>query len=219
MQCNCCFNHCCERAASWVSGKCVPCAHHIMFTELEKVMKKNLAVTSEFPWGLHYNSCSRLWSVWVSILFFSSVMANAAVSVGSTGLGRRVWERVAERELLLQAVSARPAAAAACEWSRGRLGPQPSPARTGGASAAHVPAANLRPPLSASKLKPGTSGKDGSSATDIPTPRSKLSTSDGKGIVHSLVNFHFYSVNLYLYYRLDCLTNDQSIERFKVHPL
>ncbi|XP_056092222.1 microtubule-associated tumor suppressor 1 homolog A isoform X2 [Rhinichthys klamathensis goyatoka] len=76
----------------------------------------------------------------------------------------------------LLAVSARPAAAAACEWSRGRLGPQPSPARTGGA---HVPAANLRPPLSASKLKPGTTGKDGSSATDIPSPRSKLSTSDG----------------------------------------
>ncbi|XP_048032024.1 microtubule-associated tumor suppressor 1 homolog A isoform X1 [Megalobrama amblycephala] len=80
----------------------------------------------------------------------------------------------------LLAVSARPAAAAVCELSRGRLGPQPSPARTGGASAAHVPAANLRPPLSTSKLKPGTSGKDGSSTTDIPTPRSKLSTSDVK---------------------------------------
>ncbi|XP_039521575.1 microtubule-associated tumor suppressor 1 homolog A isoform X3 [Pimephales promelas] len=76
----------------------------------------------------------------------------------------------------LLAVSARPAAAAACEWSRGRLGPQPSPARTGGA---HVPATNLRPPLSASKLKPGSTGKDGSSATDMPSPRRKLSTSDG----------------------------------------
>ncbi|XP_051715510.1 microtubule-associated tumor suppressor 1 homolog A isoform X2 [Ctenopharyngodon idella] len=84
----------------------------------------------------------------------------------------------------LLAVSARPAAAAACEWNRGRLGPQPSPARTGGASAAHVPAANLRPPLSASKLKTGTSGKDGNSATDIPTPRSKLSTSDVKLKIH-----------------------------------
>lgn len=111
-------------------------------------------------------------------------MANVAVSVGSSGLGRHAWERVAERELLLQAVSARPSAAAACEWSRSRLGSQPSPARTGGASAAHVPAANLRPPLSASKLKPGTAGKDGSSTIDMPSPRSKLSTSDGKGVVH-----------------------------------
>ncbi len=110
-------------------------------------------------------------------------MANAGVSVGSSGLGRHAWERIAERGLLLQAVSARPAAAA-CEWSRSRLGSQPSPARTGGASAAHVPAANLRPPLSASKLKPGTAGRDGSSTSDMPSPRSKLSTSDGKGVVH-----------------------------------
>ncbi|XP_016423202.1 microtubule-associated tumor suppressor 1 homolog isoform X3 [Sinocyclocheilus rhinocerous] len=86
----------------------------------------------------------------------------------------------------LSAVSARPAAAAAaaCEWSRSRLGPQPSPARTGGASAAHVPAANLRPPLSASKRKPGTTGKDGSSNTDMPSPRSKLRTSDVKLKIH-----------------------------------
>lgn len=159
-------------------------SHHV-YRAGEGNEKKKLAVTSEFPWGLHYNSCSCLWSVWVSIPFFSSVMANAAVSVGSTGLGRHVWERVAERELLLQAVSARPAAASSCEWSRGRLGSQPSPARTGGA---HVPAANFRLPLSASKLKPGTAGKDGSSTTDMPSPRSKLSTSDGKGIVHSLVS-------------------------------
>ncbi|KAL1262192.1 hypothetical protein QQF64_007457 [Cirrhinus molitorella] len=79
----------------------------------------------------------------------------------------------------LLAVSTRPATAA-CEWSRTRVGSQPSPARTGGASAAHVPAANLRPPLSASKLKPGAAGKDGSSSTDMPSPRSKLSTSDVK---------------------------------------
>ncbi|XP_077092193.1 microtubule-associated tumor suppressor 1 homolog A isoform X3 [Siphateles boraxobius] len=81
----------------------------------------------------------------------------------------------------LLAVSVRPAAAATCEWSRGRLGPQPPPARTGGA---HIPAANLRPPLSASKLKPGTAGKDGSSTTDMPSPRSKLSTSDVKLKIH-----------------------------------
>ncbi|XDV37144.1 hypothetical protein PO909_006797 [Leuciscus waleckii] len=81
----------------------------------------------------------------------------------------------------LLAVSARPAAAPSCEWSRGRLGPQPSQARTGGA---HVPAANLRPPLSASKPKPGTAGKDGSSTTDMPSPRSKLSTSDVKLKIH-----------------------------------
>lgn len=104
-------------------------------------------------------------------------MANAAVSAG---LGWHAWERVAERDLVLQAVSARPAAAAVCEWSRGRLGPQPSPARTGGAAAAHVPAANLRPPLSASKIKPGAAGRDGSSIYDTPSPKSKLSTPDGK---------------------------------------
>ncbi|XP_073676128.1 microtubule-associated tumor suppressor 1 homolog A isoform X2 [Garra rufa] len=83
----------------------------------------------------------------------------------------------------LSAVSSRPAAAA-CEWSRSRVGSQPSPARTGGASAAHVPAANLRPPLSASKLKPGAAGKDGSGSTDMPSPRSKLSTSDVKLKIH-----------------------------------
>ncbi|XP_016366657.1 microtubule-associated tumor suppressor 1 homolog isoform X2 [Sinocyclocheilus rhinocerous] len=85
------------------------------------------------------------------------------------------------QKVSLMAVSARPAA---CEWSRSRLGSQPSPARTGGASAAHVPAANLRPPLSASKLKPGTAGKDGSSTSDMPSPRSKLSTSDVKLKIH-----------------------------------
>ncbi|XP_050983771.1 microtubule-associated tumor suppressor 1 homolog A isoform X1 [Labeo rohita] len=83
----------------------------------------------------------------------------------------------------LLAVSTRPAAVA-CEWSRSRVGSQPSPASTGGASAAHVPAANLRPPLSASKLKPGTAGRDGSSTSDMPSPRSKLSTSDVKLKIH-----------------------------------
>uniref|UniRef100_A0A9J7WXD2 Microtubule associated tumor suppressor 1a n=1 Tax=Cyprinus carpio carpio TaxID=630221 RepID=A0A9J7WXD2_CYPCA len=87
------------------------------------------------------------------------------------------------QKVSLLPVSARPAAAAACERSRIRLGSQPSPARTGGASAAHVPAANLRPPLSASKLKPGTAGKDGSSTIDMPSPRSKLSTSVGASAV------------------------------------
>jgi len=184
--------YCCEGSKLSLEN-----AFHVNITSClqswTKEWKKKL--TSDFSWGLHYNSCSRFWSVWVSILIFSSIMVNAAVSVRTTGLGRHVWERVTERELLLQAVSARPAAAAACEWSRGRLGPQPSPARTGGA---HVPATNLRPPLSASKLKPGSTGKDGSSATDMPSPRRKLSTSDGKGIVHSLVSFHFYSVNWYM---------------------
>ncbi|XP_059371530.1 microtubule-associated tumor suppressor 1 homolog A isoform X1 [Carassius carassius] len=85
------------------------------------------------------------------------------------------------QKVSLLPVSARPAAA--CEWSRSRLGSQPSPARTGGASAAHVPAANLRPPLSASKLKRSTAGKDGSSTSDMPSPRSKLSTSDGASAV------------------------------------
>ncbi|XP_056328036.1 microtubule-associated tumor suppressor 1 homolog A isoform X3 [Danio aesculapii] len=83
-------------------------------------------------------------------------------------------------KISLLAVSARPAAAAVCEWSRGRLGPQPSPARTGGAAATHVPAANLRPPLSASKIKPGTAGRDGSSTYGTPSPKSKLSTPDVK---------------------------------------
>ncbi|XP_026136435.1 microtubule-associated tumor suppressor 1 homolog isoform X1 [Carassius auratus] len=85
------------------------------------------------------------------------------------------------QKVSLLPVSARPAAA--CEWSRSRLGSQPSPARTGSASTAHVPAANLRPPLSASKLKRSTAGKDGSSTLDMPSPRSKLSTSDGPSAV------------------------------------
>ncbi|XP_059377362.1 microtubule-associated tumor suppressor 1 homolog isoform X3 [Carassius carassius] len=82
------------------------------------------------------------------------------------------------QKVSLSAGSARPATAAACEWSRSRLGPQPSPARKRATSAAHVPAAHLQPPPSASKIKPDTAGKDCSSITDMPSPRSKLSTSD-----------------------------------------
>ncbi|XP_059377361.1 microtubule-associated tumor suppressor 1 homolog isoform X2 [Carassius carassius] len=83
-----------------------------------------------------------------------------------------------------KAGSARPATAAACEWSRSRLGPQPSPARKRATSAAHVPAAHLQPPPSASKIKPDTAGKDCSSITDMPSPRSKLSTSDVELKIH-----------------------------------
>lgn len=102
-------------------------------------------------------------------------MSNTAVSV------QHAWERVAERKLLLQAVSSKPATA--LEWSRGKLGPQPSPARTGGASAARVPAASLRPPLSAaSKIKLGTAGRDDGSTSDMPSPRVQLRTPEGKCI-------------------------------------
>ncbi|XP_051506255.1 microtubule-associated tumor suppressor 1 homolog isoform X2 [Myxocyprinus asiaticus] len=89
-------------------------------------------------------------------------------------------------KISLLAVSSRPAAAV-CEWSRGRLGPQPSPARTGDTSVAHGQAANLRPPLSAAtKLKPGTAGKDGSNTTlqDMPSPRNRLNTPKVKLKIH-----------------------------------
>ncbi|XP_051514179.1 microtubule-associated tumor suppressor 1 homolog isoform X2 [Myxocyprinus asiaticus] len=87
-------------------------------------------------------------------------------------------------KISLFAGSSRPAAAA-CERSRVRLGPQPSPARTGGACAALGPAANLQPPLSTvSKLKPGTAGKDGSHTTDMPSPRNRLSTPEVKLKIH-----------------------------------
>ncbi|XP_059377363.1 microtubule-associated tumor suppressor 1 homolog isoform X4 [Carassius carassius] len=88
------------------------------------------------------------------------------------------------QKVSLSAGSARPATAAACEWSRSRLGPQPSPARKRATSAAHVPAAHLQPPPSASKIKPDTAGKDCSSITDMPSPRSKLSTSDVELKIH-----------------------------------
>ncbi|KAI4897256.1 hypothetical protein NFI96_024626 [Prochilodus magdalenae] len=66
------------------------------------------------------------------------------------------------------------------DWSKGRLGPQPSSSRAGGAPAARAPAANLRQlPSSASKLKPGTTGKNGCVSADMPSPRNKLSTSGG----------------------------------------
>ncbi|XP_065127840.1 microtubule-associated tumor suppressor 1 homolog A isoform X1 [Paramisgurnus dabryanus] len=68
-----------------------------------------------------------------------------------------------------------------CEWSKSKLGPHPSPARKVGASGARVPAANLRPPLSAvSKLKLGVVGKDESNNSDMPSPRVQLCTSDGR---------------------------------------
>ncbi|XP_072520265.1 microtubule-associated tumor suppressor 1 homolog A isoform X2 [Salminus brasiliensis] len=76
--------------------------------------------------------------------------------------------------------SSRLAEPAPCDWSKGRLGPQPSTSRAGGAPAARGPAANTRqPPLPASKLKPGTAGKNGCATTDMPSPRSKASTSGG----------------------------------------
>ncbi|XP_056626050.1 microtubule-associated tumor suppressor 1 homolog A isoform X1 [Triplophysa dalaica] len=84
-------------------------------------------------------------------------------------------------KISLMAVSAKLATgAAACEWSRGRLGPQPSPARTGGASTARIPGPFLRPPLSAaSKIKLGTAGKDDSNTLDMPSPRVLLCTTEG----------------------------------------
>ncbi|KAA0709323.1 A Mitochondrial tumor suppressor 1 -like protein [Triplophysa tibetana] len=84
-------------------------------------------------------------------------------------------------KISLMAVSAKLATgSAACEWSRGRLGPQPSPARTGGASAARIPGPFLRPPFSAaSKIKLGTAGKDDSNTLDMPSPRVLLCTPEG----------------------------------------
>ncbi|XP_049339799.1 microtubule-associated tumor suppressor 1 homolog A isoform X2 [Astyanax mexicanus] len=76
--------------------------------------------------------------------------------------------------------SSRLAEPAPCDWSKGRLGSQPSSSRAGGVPAARGPAANPRqPPLPGSKLKPGTAGKNGCATTDMPSPRIKPSTSGG----------------------------------------
>ncbi|XP_026773508.3 microtubule-associated tumor suppressor 1 homolog A isoform X1 [Pangasianodon hypophthalmus] len=79
-----------------------------------------------------------------------------------------------------KADSSRSVGAALCDWRKGSLGSQPLSSRAGGTSSAQTPAASLRPPpLSASKLKPGTARKNGCTTTDMPSPRSKLSTSGG----------------------------------------
>ncbi|MCJ8734125.1 hypothetical protein PDJAM_G00231680 [Pangasius djambal] len=107
-------------------------------------------------------------------------MANTIVSVGHTDFSHFLWEHASERKLLLQADSSRPVGAALCDWRKSSLGSQPLSSRAGGTSPTESPAANLRPPpLSASKLKPGTARKNGCTTTDMPSPRSKLSTSGG----------------------------------------
>lgn len=112
--------------------------------------------------------------------FFSSVMVNTVVSVEHTDFSHISWEHVNERKLLLQADSTRPVGAAPCDLRKSSLGFQPLSSRTGGSSPAQTPVASLRPaPLSASKPKLGTAWKNGCTTTDMPTPRSKLSTSGG----------------------------------------
>lgn len=79
-----------------------------------------------------------------------------------------------------KADSTRPVGAAPCDLRKSSLGFQPLSSRTGGSSPAQTPVASLRPaPLSASKPKLGTAWKNGCTTTDMPTPRSKLSTSGG----------------------------------------
>ncbi|XP_030650086.1 microtubule-associated tumor suppressor 1 homolog A isoform X1 [Chanos chanos] len=85
--------------------------------------------------------------------------------------GQRGYQKIS----LVAAVS-KPAESATCEWSKGKFGPQPSPGRAGGAPSSRDPAANLRPPPSKTKQKPGSAGKDGSSNTDMPLQRSKVNT-------------------------------------------
>ncbi|XP_060783849.1 microtubule-associated tumor suppressor 1 homolog A isoform X3 [Neoarius graeffei] len=82
------------------------------------------------------------------------------------------------QKIIPNADSSRPVGAALCDWRKSSLGSQPSSPRAGGASPARTPAASLRPPPpSASKLKPGTAQKNGCTTKDMPSPRSKLSTS------------------------------------------
>ena len=111
-------------------------------------------------------------------------MANTVVSVGHTDFGLFTWECGTERQFLLQTHASQLAEPAPSDWSKGRLGPQPSSSRAGGAPAARAPAANLRQlPSTASKLKPGTTGKNGCVSADMPSPRNKLSTSGGKEVI------------------------------------
>ncbi|XP_047658334.1 microtubule-associated tumor suppressor 1 homolog A isoform X2 [Tachysurus fulvidraco] len=81
-----------------------------------------------------------------------------------------------------KADSSQPVGAALRDWRKSSLGSQPLSSRAGGTSPAQTPAANIRPPpLSASKLKPGTARKNDCSTSDMPSPspRSKLSTFGG----------------------------------------
>ncbi|XP_066505130.1 microtubule-associated tumor suppressor 1 homolog A isoform X2 [Hoplias malabaricus] len=90
---------------------------------------------------------------------------------GSLSISRR------SQKISLKTPSPRLAEPAPCNWGKGKPGPQPS-SRAGGASAARVPAANLRqPPLSASKFKPGTVGKNGCVTAEMPSSKIKPSTS------------------------------------------
>ncbi|KAI5630117.1 microtubule-associated tumor suppressor 1-like A isoform X2, partial [Silurus asotus] len=92
-------------------------------------------------------------------------------------------ENVNERKLLSQADPSRPVGAALCDWRKRNLGSQPLSSSAGGALPAQTPAASFRPPtLSASKLKPGTTQKNGCTTTDMPSSRSKLSTSGNPGM-------------------------------------
>ncbi|KAI5105198.1 microtubule-associated tumor suppressor 1-like A isoform X2, partial [Silurus meridionalis] len=92
-------------------------------------------------------------------------------------------ENVNESKLLLQADPSRPVGAALCDWRKRNLGSQPLSSSAGGALPAQTPAASFRPPtLSASKLKPGTVQKNGCTTTDMPSSRSKLSTSGIPGM-------------------------------------
>lgn len=120
-------------------------------------------------------------------------MVNTIVSVACTDFSQFSWEHVSERKLLLQADSSQPVGAALCDWRKSSLGSQPSSSRAGGASPAQTPAANLRPPPpSASKLKLGTAQKNGCTTKDMPSPRSKLSTSGGmENGLHMVDSFCF----------------------------
>ncbi|KAF5896461.1 microtubule-associated tumor suppressor 1 isoform X1, partial [Clarias magur] len=76
--------------------------------------------------------------------------------------------------------SSQPVGAALCDWRKSSLGSQSLLSRAGGSSPVRTPATSLRPPpLSASKLKPGTARKNGCTTTDMPSSRNKLSTSGG----------------------------------------
>lgn len=135
-------------------------------------------------------------------------MANTVVSVGHTDFGLFAWEYGTERKLFLQTRSPRLSEPVPCDWNKGRLGPLPSSSsRAGGAPAAQPLAAIPRQlPPSSSKLKPGSGGKNGCATTDMPSPRSKLGTSGGKGRVYCitellltiLVSVNFLQLDLQL---------------------
>lgn len=121
-------------------------------------------------------------------------MANTIFSVGHMDFCRLSWEHVNESKLLLQADSTQPVRAVLSGWRKRSLGSQPLSSRAGGISPAQTPATSRHPPPpSASKLKPGTARKNGCSTTDMPTPRSKLSTSGGtENGLHMVDSFCFH---------------------------